>query len=139
MISKLDPNLVFSVLSALVVWLYHRIRHEKQPGIAELLKGLAMQAIEGVTATAEQRDTIKARITAALYTGLGAAGLKRNSLVDLAVIAAVERAMGELAKRTMDADVARMAAAAQEVTGEFDRAEARGRAAAAAVFGPVAP
>lgn len=139
MISKLDPNLVLSICVALIGWVWSKLHHQKTDSLTEVLKGIAIRVTAEVLADGTAFDLARDRVTAALYTGLERVGIRRSAIVELAVSAAVERALGEIAKQTLAAQMAKTAAAAQEVTGEFARAEARGKAAAAAVFGPVTP
>jgi hypothetical protein len=118
-LSRIDPNVVFGVISTIGGLLWHKSSGNKAANLRDTLwaivEGNALKLAESATTIADARS----RLAKAAQDGLGRLGLKRSAAVDKIVADLVERGLTEIRKRIIQRQLAGLAKATEGVVGAF--------------------
>lgn len=97
-LGKIDPNVVVGIVSALVAWLYHKARGDKQQDLRDLVYGTIAAEVHRIVDSPELHDKARALLFDAAWKGLDLLKVPKNATTNLLVSAAVETGMAELAR-----------------------------------------
>lgn len=100
-LSKLDPNVIATLVTALLTFLQIRKNDKMKANYADLLRHMLLETVLELVdlEDAEQRATIA--LNATVQKWLERIGLKRNAVVDSFIASAVQYALTELKERRL--------------------------------------
>lgn len=138
--SKVDPNVIIGIVTALGAWLYHKLSGQQTASFEDTIRGIGKQIVDALVKAGDLTpEALTVRASALMEIALRKLGIPDNAITKALAAATVQHAVGDALAELRELSNAVEAADAsmqhiRDVAASMDATMAKAKAAGQATF-----